>query len=163
MRIGLVSALLAGAVFLAGQVSFAGERFANLEIGGIQDSKTDLVWMKNGNCWGAMSWDLAGAAIAGLNGGKKTCEGYTGKDADWRLPTREELKTLLAEKKGSDGLVLVEGHPFLGVQLGHYWTAEDAETPETAWYVNMGNGHIDFYGKPEAYFVWPVRGGHGKK
>ncbi|HIJ85326.1 MAG TPA: DUF1566 domain-containing protein, partial [Magnetococcales bacterium] len=125
--------------------------------GTVKDTQTGLVWMKNGSCWGGMAWEAAGKAVADLTSGKQTCEGYTGKGAPWRLPTKDELKTLMGDKKGTDNLTLPEGHPFSHVKQGHYWSASEAETAGTAWYVNTSNGHVDVYGKQEAYFVWPVR------
>ncbi|MBF0145835.1 MAG: DUF1566 domain-containing protein [Magnetococcales bacterium] len=157
MRFISAALLITGMVFLSGRANSADERFTDQGNGTIKDTKSNLVWMKNGNCWGGLSWDAAGKAIEDLNAGNKTCDGYTGKDTLWHLPTKDELISLLGGEKGKDGLVLPEGHPFGNVQQGHYWSATNADKEGTAWYVNATNGHVDFYGKQETYFTWPVQ------
>ncbi|MBF0610377.1 MAG: DUF1566 domain-containing protein [Magnetococcales bacterium] len=143
-------------------VTWAADRFTDATNGTVQDNTTNLVWMKNANCWGALSWEEAGKAVDDLNAGQKTCEGYSGNYADWRLPGKDDLATLVGPV-GIHNLVLPDRHPFKKAQQGHYWSSTDSDGSSSAWYLNLHNGHMDSYGKQEAYFVWPVRGSQAKQ
>ena len=86
----------------------------------------------------------------------------------WRLPTVEELSSLI-DTRHSDP-ALPTGHPFLSVQFGigvwAYWTSTNSENPSgAAWFVNLGSGGAGLAtkgGNPEVLgFVLPVRGGRG--
>ncbi|MBF0311335.1 MAG: DUF1566 domain-containing protein [Magnetococcales bacterium] len=136
----------------------AAERFTEMNNGSVRDEQTGLTWMKWANCWGPLAWEEAAKAVAGLNAGTRRCEGYTGHDHDWRLPSRTELASLAGEGERAVALILPRDHRFREVREGHYWSGETASSDELAWYVNLHNGHVDFYNKQEAYFVWPVRG-----
>ncbi|MBF0603590.1 MAG: DUF1566 domain-containing protein [Nitrospirae bacterium] len=149
--------LAVGLIFTGMQDALSEDRFVDGKDGSIKDNKTGLTWMKNANCWGALPWEDASKAVAALDSGQKTCEGYTDKQSDWRLPSKDELATLVGNDS-DNGLILPKGHPFEKAQQGHYWSSTDGEQAATAWYINMHNGHADFYGKNTSYYVWPVRG-----
>lgn len=149
--------LAVGMAFMGMQDAMSEDRFADEGNGSIKDNKTGLTWMKNANCWGGLPWEKASEAVAGLNSGEKSCDGYTGKQSDWHMPSKEELATLVSPEV-EEGLILPKSHPFEKAQQGHYWSSTDGEPAATAWYINMHNGHFDSYGKDTSYFVWPVRG-----
>ncbi len=118
----------------------------------VRDNLTGLHWSRNANIAGfPMSWQEALAQIHLLNG-----DGYGGF-ADWRLPDRRELRSLMSyqAKKPS----LFAGHPFHNVFLGWYWTSTSAAIhPDYAWYVHLEGARM-FYGRKEQYCLfWPVRG-----
>ncbi|MBF0613352.1 MAG: DUF1566 domain-containing protein [Magnetococcales bacterium] len=148
---------LSGMVVLGVSVSWGEERFSVTADGTVQDNTTSMVWMRNANCWGALTWEEAMKAVAALNAGQKACEGYTGTYDDWRLPGKDDLATLVGSP-GLHGLILPERHPFKKTLQGHYWSSTESDAQSSAWYLNLHNGHMDSYGKQEAYFVWPVRG-----
>ncbi|MBF0420100.1 MAG: DUF1566 domain-containing protein [Magnetococcales bacterium] len=154
-RFAVVFAL--GMVFIGAQNAYSENRFADAKEGTVTDSKSGLTWVKNADCWGALTWEDASKAVEALNSGKKSCDGLTDTKGGWRLPSKEELVTL-AGTEADAGLILPKGHPFEKVQQGHYWSSTAGEPENTAWYMNMHNGHTDLYGKASPYFVWPVRG-----
>ncbi|MBF0632962.1 MAG: DUF1566 domain-containing protein [Magnetococcales bacterium] len=132
-------------------------RFSDMGDGTVFDALTSLIWMKNANCWGISSWSSARTKVADLNGGTATCTGYAGGQNDWRLPSVNELESLI--DVGRSGPALPTGHAFSGVQTDGYWSGSAIST-SNAWVVNLGNGNVDNSGGMEnSNYVWPVRGG----
>jgi hypothetical protein len=81
---------------------------------------------------------------------------------DWRLPTIEELLSLI--DRSNSNLALPTGHLFTGVQANYYWSSSTyADSTDYAWGVYMNDGFVN-YGYKTYYsyyfYVWPVRGGH---
>jgi uncharacterized protein DUF1566 len=129
------------------------------------DQGTGLVWTKSANPAGKpLHWrgdDNVYAFILKLN--NETYAGY----ADWRVPTREEMSSLIAYAKslGYDS-ARYETWPYQKLrQLGFsdvrdydYWTAT-RNSPEELWIADLASGRIE--PKPDAkpYYLWPVRGG----
>ena len=72
------------------------QRFTDNGDGTVTDSLTGLMWLKDGGCMKA-KWKSALTAVAGLNNhqGQNNCAGYNGNYSDWRLPTVNELKSLV--------------------------------------------------------------------
>jgi len=116
----------------------------------VTDNMTGLMWARNANIGGTMTWSNAIVYCEGLTYG-----GYS----DWRQPNRRELQSLTDDGRASPALII--GHPFTGVQLANYWTSStDAGNSNNAWYVLMVNGLANIAtGKTGLYYVWPVRGG----
>ena len=83
-------------------------------------------------------------------------ERYAGRD-DWRLPNRNELRSLMSYQARKPALA--EGHPFVNVFLGWYWTSTTAAiSPAYAWAVHLEGARM-FYGrKDQEYLCWPVCG-----
>lgn len=119
----------------------------------VADRLTGLVWSRDANPLGfPLAWPEALAAVQGLN-----ASGYGGF-ADWRLPNRRELRSLLSF--AAKNPALPEGHPFVHVFLGWYWSSTSAAIdPAYAWYVHLEGARM-FYGRKDQYsLLWPVRGG----
>ena len=116
----------------------------------ILDNMTGLIWARNANLGGSMSWSAAIVYCEALNYGGQT---------DWRLPNRNELNSLIDSSNYSPALPL--GHPFVGVQNYHYWSGTSyVGNTGDAWCVGIGTGYVFNYSKPtNTYYVWPVRGG----
>lgn len=137
-------------------------RFTDNSDGTIRDNLTNLVWMKNANCWGTLNWSTALTKIQDLNGATATpatCTGYTGTHKDWRLPDVRELKSLIDLSHTNPALPT--GHPFTGVQSYYYWSSTtNADGTSNAWSVHLyyGYGYFD-YKTYYDHYVWPVRGG----
>ena len=75
----------------------------------VLDKETGLVWARQTTQVGDHDWEQATlcSRVATL-----------GNRKGWRLPTVEELSSLLdMSGPGTDGTMLPEGHPFLNVQL----------------------------------------------
>ncbi len=121
--------------------------------GTVVDRLTGLVWSRDANPPGfPLTWPEALEAVARLN-----ADGYAGH-ADWRLPNRRELRSLMS--LAAKNPALPAGHPFQNVFLGWYWSSTSAAMdPAYAWYVHLEGARM-FYGRKDQYYlVWPVRGG----
>jgi hypothetical protein len=85
-----------------------------------------------------------------------------GSRKGWRLPTVQELLTLMDPTR--DVPFLPPGHPFIGVQSDVYWSATVfGENPALAWGAGFENNltapGARFAGKDQALLVWCVRSG----
>jgi hypothetical protein len=125
--------------------------------GTVTDNLTGLIWLKNADCFGLRMWDNALSDSNGLSSG--LCGLRDRSNAgDWRLPNYKELFSLIDPKNFAP--TLPTGHPFGHVQASHYWSSTTgAGFSGYAWYVNMGDGFVNFHLKNNDYYVWPVRGG----
>jgi hypothetical protein len=119
----------------------------------ILDRLTELVWPRDANLGEfPMTWPEALDFVAGMN--REQALGF----ADWRLPNRRELRSLVSYQAKRPALP--QGHPFVNAVLGWYWTSTSAAiNPAYAWYVHMEGARM-FYGrKDQFYLTWPVRAG----
>ncbi|MBF0371370.1 MAG: DUF1566 domain-containing protein [Magnetococcales bacterium] len=143
-------------------VAWPDPRFTVHDDGTVTDNLTSLVWMQNGECWEAGTWEKALSQVAGLNYGYVTCDGYDGEYADWRLPSRNELLSFI--DFGEVFPALSDDHPFEGVEVQNdgenYWSSTPLEfDPERAWGVDFNEGHSEHAEMTESYYAWPVRDG----
>lgn len=132
-------------IFLFPLVASAqGPRFKDNRDGTVTDTLTGLIWTKNANIAGkAMTHIDALEYIKELN--SKKMLGYN----DWRLPTIEELGSLIVKDRtgfpsvpldrgrapfleASDALrgnppnAIPKGHPFVNIAPYWYWTSTDS-------------------------------------
>ncbi len=138
------------------QILPADERF-ELVMGdaAVLDKETGLVWAANANLFGKKTWDEAIYYCADQVdlGGRK----------GWRLPTREELASLLDTSETEPALPLGYDSYFSNVQLDFYWSSTSRhgfEENPRAWYVNMGSSSVNNTWQDSPLYVWPVRGGN---
>ena len=118
------------------------------------DRLTGLVWPLIASVGDfPMSWAEALAAVAGMN------RGNVFGHADWRLPNRRELLSVVSHDHHRPALPA--GHPF-SVQQTWYWTSTTASrAPAYAWRVHLEGGRMFYGDKARDAMVWPVRGGSG--
>ncbi len=115
------------------------------------DELTGLVWARDANLAGfPLPWQEALEFIATMN------QDHFFGAADWRLPNRRELRSLISHQTREPALPA--GHPFVNLFTGWYWTSTTAAINTAyAWYVNMAGGRM-FYGhKEQSCLLWPVR------
>jgi len=131
----------------------AADRFV-LVMGGVAvlDKETGLVWQRSpsGNTF---DWQAAWAnCIADVT---------TGGRRGWRLPTIEELASLL--DPAQEDPPLPPGHPFTDLDLNRtYWSiTSNPGIPGEAVYVTGGLGTVGSRLKSNLQNAWCVRGGHG--
>ena len=138
-------------------VAWPGTRFTDNGNGTVTDNLTGLIWLKNANCGGAMTWAAALTYCNTLSTG--SCGLSDGSTAgQWRLPNRRELLSLIDDEKLNPALP--SGHPFTNVGSNYYWSsATYAGATDYAWYVHLGEGFVEYSNKAAKYSVWPVRGG----
>lgn len=117
------------------------------------DKETGLVWERNPDSERKEGWDsLEDYSYQKIKAGRR----------GWRLPTIEELLSLVDPKRANPSLPA--GHPFINVQLDYfYWSATPvASSPQACvWGCHFGNGDISKCLKNDKLYVWFVRGGSG--
>ena len=117
------------------------------------DKETGLVWEQSPN--GVDTRTLLNAQI---HCNQKT----VGNRKGWRLPTIQELASLVEPGDPPGGPDLPPGHPFDNVQSSSYWSATtNADGTGGAWSVLFSIGDVDTNLGTSSLFVWCVRGGQG--
>ena len=133
------------------QILPAAERF-KLVMGGaaVLDKETGLVWE-----WSPSTTTRTWASAIFYCYPKNV-----GNRKGWRLPTVEELASLVDPTQSNPALP--SGHPFSNVQSSYYWSATTfASSTTSAWTLSFGSGNLNGAVKTTAHYVWCVRGGHG--
>lgn len=120
----------------------------------VLDRETGLVWEQSPHPTAYMNWIDA----------QERCNKLTvGNRKGWRLPTIQELASLIDPSVAPPGPTLPADHPFSNVQ-NYYWSATTvADRPTWAWIAGFVNSNtsVSSYTKEVNYFVWCVRGGQG--
>lgn len=116
------------------------------------DTVTELHWCRNANPFEfPYTWQEAQDCVAGMN--RIKAHGH----ADWRLPERRELFSILSHQHINP--CLPEAHIFHHVFPGYYWTTTAcSRLPDQAWYVHLGGARVYRGMKNGAYLIWPVAG-----
>lgn len=153
-------------------------RYVDCGNGTVNDTVTNLLWLKDAFCFGDLNYAAANTAADGLATG--AC-GLTDASAagDWRLLTKAEWEETIAravaldchsDSNGDISLTNTPGtgcygagpQPFIGVQSGPYWSATaSADVPSFAWGVYLNVGDVWSLSKTDTINgrVWPVRAG----
>lgn len=127
---------------------------SNFNSQAVLDRETGLVWERSPDPNAATNWFAA----------KNVCNNKVlGNRKGWKIPTAQELASLVDPSVASPGPTLPSGHPFSNVQSSYYWTATTrALDTNFAWGVRFNDGGVfNDNNKLESYFVWCVRGGQG--
>ena len=121
----------------------------------VRDNETGLVWERSPSP-SRSNWADAQASCNTLTVGNRK---------GWRLPTIQELASLVDGDPANTSFPLPAGHPFfnVGFVVSLYWSATTfASDASSAWVVSFNNvGIVSFGPKTATVFVWCVRGGHG--
>jgi hypothetical protein len=152
-------------------------RYVNCGNGTVTDTVTGLIWLRQADCIGFLSYAAANQAAAGLKAGD--CSLTDGSSpGDWRLPTMDEWSATIASAVAL-GCVLASGPSltndagtaclsggtgtsFAGVaSVFFWWSSSSIETnPFAAWFANVHHGNVNAHPKNNSNRgVWPVRGG----
>ncbi len=134
-------------------------RLVDLGNGTLYDTKTKLIWDKNGNAEGKyIGWDQAQSYIKRLN--QRAYKGFK----DWRMPTIEEMETLINYAKsagyGSGNNTVADflnNKGFQRVEIYNYWTSSIRSS--TGRRVVLDNGGELGYSGPGNTLVLVVRSG----
>ena len=113
--------------------------------GTVTDQTTGLMWQKDGSLKG-MTWADSKEYANKLNNDR-----FSGR-SDWRLPTIEELASLLKSKKANGNLHI---DPIFSEKQMFCWSA-DTFGPEMAWYASFKAGMI----RHIYHFFYHVRAVH---
>jgi len=112
------------------------------------DYATDLMWQQSGTI-DPMTWRNAHEYIYKLN--SERYAGYSG----WRLPTIEELASLLEPAKQNANLYIA---PVFGTTQLWCWSADKAvSSNNAAWYVSFSSGGIQQHDPDNLAFILAVR------
>lgn len=135
-------------------------RFVDNEDGTITDTRTNLMWIKNG-------WRLEFISALPWFEALDKCKNFTdGKYTDWRLPTIEEWSTLIDITNQNPALV--EPNPFVNI-ISHmpYWSNSEftygqnhtctTRCPFDSYTVMLWSGRIAHQKKSKRAFIMPVR------
>lgn len=138
-------------------VTWPTPRFMDNGDGTVTDNLTGLIWLEMADCFGARTWTDALSDANGLMAGQ--CGLNDGSVAtDWRLPNIKELLSLVDYSESNPALP--SAHPFSNVQAAFYWTSSsNAQSPSSAWFVDIETGIGSTDVKSSTNHVWPVRGG----
>ena len=112
----------------------------------VLDQATGLMWQKSGSD-GELEYEDARAYIQQLN--RQRFAGYD----DWRLPTIEELMSLLEPEKQSNGLYI---SPIFDTEQSWCWSA-DRDSSGLAWGVLFVSGNLDWLILHSTNYVRAVR------
>ena len=120
----------------------------------VLDKETGLIWARDANLDGTKTWQVA------INYCRNNVT--LGNRRGWRLPTVEELSSLVDPSQFDP--TLPTGHPFINVQFvehENYWSSTTYESNSvSAMTVTMYPGWVIITDKSLSFFVWPVRGGN---
>lgn len=119
------------------------------------------MWTRDANITGKTNWNGAFKFIEQLNEQK-----YAGYN-DWRLPTKEELKTLVDyaenetgnESKRFDEFLNRKGFKNVDGFTAHYWSSTIYDY-NFVWVVSMDIYNEITRKRTDFNYVWPVRGGN---
>jgi len=129
----------------------------------VYDKETGLVWEQSplhpaGEETGVRTWVVAQA----------DCNvKIVGNRRGWRLPTVQELASLLDPSNPNGNPDLTVGHPFSNVQSSTYWSATtNVDLTSSAWAVDFSDadnpsGGVGGITKNVSLSVWCVHGGQG--
>ena len=119
----------------------------------VLDRETGLVWEKSPST-STESWENAQFYCNNL---------AVGNRKGFRLPTLQELASLVYVDTPQPIPTLPSGHPFQNVRSSSgYWSATTlAFSTSSAWAVYFSYGDVGNSSKPDGHFVWCVRGGQG--
>jgi hypothetical protein len=130
-------------------------RFADNGDGTVTDNLTGLIWLKDAYGVGQYVFNDALAAVSALASGDGDLTDGS-QPGDWRLPSINEMQTLLDFGRFSPALP--EGHPFLQVWVQQFWTSTSYTlSPSRGWFVDTATGYNSPDEKYYAHYVWPVR------
>jgi hypothetical protein len=129
----------------------------------VLDKETGLVWEKSPS-----NLDWQGVWL----NAKNFCnEKRTGGSLGWRLPSVQELASLVDPLIASPGPAIPPGSPFDNIQSYRYWSSTLTLTkvdltngyvnPYFAYAVDFSSGAVETRGSIENCKVWCVRGGSG--
>jgi len=140
-----------------------GSRFLDNGDGTVTDLETDLMWLKDVNCFTPADWQSGLDIVKAFNRDPLSfnCQDFSiaGYD-DWTLPNRNELRSLISYF--TDLPALATDFPTNNINP-YYWTSTTvASYPKTAYDVYMGTGSLNISSKKEKRYIWPVRSAHDR-
>jgi hypothetical protein len=153
-------------------------RFSDNRDGTVTDNLSGIVWLRDADCFGRLTWADALKATAGLASGACGLAAGKFKAGNFRLPNVKELQSLVdfglytpAVTNAAGTSKCTDGDcAFTGLGGGQFYWSSTSRVDFTnmnppggkAWGVHMGNGRTLARFKatrPAITFVWPVKAG----
>jgi len=127
-----------------------------LNNGTVRDTRTNLIWLKNANCFGALPLTTSTSSASILASGQ--CGLTDGSVAgDWHYPTIDELESLT----GGASVATLAAAGFYNVQQIYGSSSIYADLNNYYWHVDLStsvaSSYYHYY--TSATGVWPVRSG----
>ncbi len=117
----------------------------------VRDTETGLVWEQSPDTT-TRTW--INAQICNIR--------TVGNRKGWRLPTIQELASLVDPTQANPALPPGHQTIFSNVQSSFYWSATTkADNTSLAWGLNFSGGDVFEQNKVSLFFAWCVRGGQG--
>ena len=114
----------------------------------VRDKSTGLVWERS-PALEMSDWEMAQ---------RRCSSSHAGGSTDWRVPTVQELATLV--EPSSIEVKLPSDHPFANVEASIYWSSTERRGNRAyASFVSFSSGKSATLEKYMPSFVWCVRGG----
>jgi hypothetical protein len=114
---------------------------------GVIDRLTTLRWHRNA--------DIAGSVLTWTGGLDLVRELRRRDGRPWRLPTINELESLVDASAHSPALPA--GHPFIGVRDGYWSSTTSSFEPDWSYCLYLSKGAVGVGYKPlPEFFAWPV-------
>ena len=140
-----------------------GGRFLDNGDGTVIDLETDLMWLKDVNCFTPADWQSGLDIVKAFNQDPLSFNcldlsvaGYE----DWALPNRNELRSLISYS--SDLPALATDFPVNSINPYYGTSTTVASYPKTAYDIYMGTGSLNISSKKEKRYIWPVRPAHAR-
>ena len=103
----------------------------------VHDSKTQLTWRR---CAEGMSWNGKACTGKPVKFSYVSAQKYVQGSVGWRLPTRDELLTLVDKTKKKPA---IDGNAFPNTPPTMFWaTRPESSDNLNAWIVDFSRGHV---------------------
>jgi hypothetical protein len=131
-------------------------RFSDNRDGTVTDELTGLIWLKDADSFGEVTWDQARMLAAKLESGTLGLADDS-EQGDWRLPTIRELFSMVDYGR-VDPIVPADYPARETVKSAIYWSSTTLlADPSQAWMMTLGIGPTVFIIKSTTNRMWPVR------
>jgi len=144
------------------------DRFLDNGDGTVTDCRTDLIWLKDADCFdglnGLSNAPYASTLVSNINSGE--CGLTDGSvEGDWHLPTKEEMQGIGTDPpttwdEGSPTVTWTKPDEFfVNLHSEWYWSSSPVDNTTRYWIVDMRSGSLIDYNSFMIWILaWAVRG-----
>ena len=127
----------------SGSAAMPDARYIALQNGTVYDQRTGLMWKQCPEGAAGIGCTAGEPLLLTLEEARRRAREWRfAGHADWRLPSQEELRSLL---QGRCYGVDIDSYTFPRTPAGHFWTDDPASYyPGSAWMLDFGHGHLGY-------------------